>query len=927
MKRGLAWLCTALTVLLLLTACSSNGGDDVKNDNDFPKLAGPPANLEISSQNLIAGESYTITAYVTDSSGDPVNDGILVNFSAIGGEVTPIQSSTVDGEAETTFNIDNNATSAEITAAFSSSVSDDLTLNIVGSPANIVMTNGLTPGTSLAPGGETNITAYVTDSVGQAVDDGTTIYFFTSGFGAEVDATAPTKSGIATAHFVGGIASGTTTVNAATAVNVQTGTNVTASVDVPITNGDAAAISFISSSPDSFIGIKGSGQNQFAELTFQVLDVGGNPVPDGTEIKFDLTLSLHGGESLLADTGFTIGGLVVARVQAGFVAGPLRVQASYTDSLGNVISTQGVVSVVSGPPAMEHLTISQELFNQAVFVYEGLLNKYYAILADRYGNVVKDGTPVSFITDCGRIGTNADGVDALESFQVSTFEGRATAEWRSSNPIKTLCNIVAYTPGQESYDDLNGNGQFDEGIDVCTANIGEPYIDEDHNGSYTTGELYIDTDADGVYDLANTTCDMETIIWTTAKVTQSSYINPILLEVFNPTTLAWEPVTSNVFGLTHEQSLAFRYYVQDIYGNALVEGTKISVLEHEPGASSRGCSASNTEKLVFVGQDEIELPDQLGPGNVYEFFLTSASTEDTDAQTCQIDIDILTPDFTPQTAATTSTPGNNGGDQSTILVVNWALGSGSGTGLFEDTTPPTVEYTIPIDGATQVLADSSLTIVFDEPMNPLTVIPEYITLTDLTEGTQRPLYVDTLDSTATTYIFNPDGDFNADHDYRVNISTNVEDLSGNNLASSYSFDFTSIGALQDPPRVEFISPGPGATNVRASASIVVRFSQKMDFASIVDSDGYPVSVFLDSLGGTSVPLSFTSVSTDGTSFVFDPVDLGADLLDPGDDVDVDLALAANYRITVTANARSDAALGLIPMDKDWTSVFTTGLLP
>lgn len=678
MKRGLAWLGSAMLVLFLLTACSGGGGgsDDSDDTGSIPDPSGPPANVTVSVIPNLETDTFTIIANVTDSSGAPVNNGTPVVFNASSGDLSTLQNVTDGGEARTVLS-NPEATSVTIEAIVNASVSGEATLNISGPPAAIVVTTGLPPNAFLAPGESTSVTAYVTDVVGQPVFDGTPVYFSSNSVVAVVEDLAYTRDGFATAHFTAGPGSENVTVTAATEVDPQTGFSASDTTVVPVTDGQAASITFVSVSPEEFIGIRGSGQNQVAELLFQVFDAAGNPIPDGTEIQFSLPLGLNGGACLIDATAatpncnsaraFTFDGEVSARVQSGTVAGPLRVVASFTNAQGTVISTQGIVAVVSGPPDNEHITISQELFNQSGFVREGLENGFNVTLADRYGNVIKDGTPVSFISDCGRIGINADGVDQFDSFLVTTEDGAASAQFLTSNPVKELCTIVAYTPGEEAYDDFNGNGVYEAGIDICTGDADEPYIDENLNGSYTPGEIFIDTNGNGRYDTRNGQCDMATLIWSDANLQMSAFIGELNIEFFDPDTGLWG--VSSDFDLEHGDILRLRFSAQDTFGNALVSGTTVSVDASTCPPEALALGATGLEVDSAANTATITLPDRLGEGDLFGVVLRDRTVHAVDETpgSCQVNFKINPPD-------NTTTTGDHGGvPRSQTMFIGYGL--------------------------------------------------------------------------------------------------------------------------------------------------------------------------------------------------------------------------------------------------------------
>lgn len=115
-------------------------------------------------------------------------------------------------------------------------------------------------------------------------------------------------------------------------------------------------------------------------------------------------------------------------------------------------------------------------------------------------------------------------------------------------------------------------------------------------------------------------------------------------------------------------------------------------------------------------------------------------------------------------------------------------GSGVGSGTIEsDTTAPTVSSTSPLDGASDVAVDSTVTVTFSEEMDAATITEATVTLED---AGSNP--VDgSVTSSGTTATFTPDTDLECNTTYTVRVSTGAEDLAGNQLESEYSFSFTT----------------------------------------------------------------------------------------------------------------------------------------
>ncbi len=507
----------------------------------------------------------------------------------------------------------------EINDDDSSSSNADSSTSASNEAATINLTSSLPAGSSLAQGGQATITAEVIDDNGNPVSDGTLVNF-TSDRGT-ISATATTRNGIALATFQAGTAGGIVAVTAASGQATKT-------ISFQVDSGSAATVNFVSASLQS-IGVIGSGTPQVSILKFKVVDSSGNEVADGTPVTFSKNV-LGGQESLSQTTASTVGGEVSVSLQSGTVSGTVTVIASIVTESGKTVSSEGRVTIVSGQPDAEHIGMAVEFFNIAGGKTFGLQDTISAYLGDRYGNVVPDGTSVSFISECGTIGSS-------EGFTTTTTFGVAKGILQSSNPTTPflggvgnlgnvgLCRVMAYTPGRESFTDVNGNGVFDSGIDTCRADLPEPFIDGNDNGQYDVGETYIDVNGDESFTSTDGVCQENTMIWASAQVLMSDFIDEILL-------------TPTSFNISKGACQSFTLNFMDQQGNSLVSGTTLKV---------------ETTAGTLQGTTNIVKGDSLSTGSVYSFRLCSSLDATAQPQLAEVTVTISPPNGdSPQ--------GNNG---------------------------------------------------------------------------------------------------------------------------------------------------------------------------------------------------------------------------------------------------------------------------
>jgi adhesin/invasin len=466
-------------------------------------------------------------------------------------------------------------------------------------PAQIILSSstGMSP---LSLNGKATITADVKDSQGNPVKDGTQVSFSTTG-GGVITELALTENGKAQANFSATNQAGLVTITAIVkTVNAKT---VEESITLTIAAGSAGVIE-ISKIEPKVIGIIGSGVAQIATIEFLVKDNLGNPVVDGTEVNFSLgNTILGGGETITTQDktgetaiGTTNNGLVKVMLKSGRVAGNIDVIATVNET----ISTAAKVTIVGSDPEAKHLSLAAEFFNVAGGVTFGLLDQITAYVGDRFGNIVPDGTAITFMSEGGTIGSSIGG----GAFTTTTQLGQATAQLQTagptvpllggvptlrhdgyqcsgnysrtgSSPDVPLCGnpglvtIVAFTTGTESFTDVNGNGQYD--VNEPYEDLSEPYIDGNDNNQFDVGELYIDVNGDHQFNQGNNQFDgpggqsSNTTIWQSIKILFSASTAPFQVE---PTDFYIPNGSGQSFSIKN---------IGDIYGNPLVAGSRLRV--------------------------------------------------------------------------------------------------------------------------------------------------------------------------------------------------------------------------------------------------------------------------------------------------------------------------------------------------------------
>ncbi len=125
-----------------------------------------------------------------------------------------------------------------------------------------------------------------------------------------------------------------------------------------------------------------------------------------------------------------------------------------------------------------------------------------------------------------------------------------------------------------------------------------------------------------------------------------------------------------------------------------------------------------------------------------------------------------------------------------FIFVLASCGGGS-SGDDTDTTAPTISSVTPVDGASDVARDSVITATFDEDLFATTVDGTSFTLS----GNSTAAGVATFDGTTNVASFTPDSELDKLTAYTATLTTAITDLSGNALASNYSWSFTSADGV------------------------------------------------------------------------------------------------------------------------------------
>ncbi len=201
--------------------------------------------------------------------------------------------------------------------------------------------------------------------------------------------------------------------------------NQTAS-DKPV-SGKASNILLLKQSSQS-IGVKESGSEEVAQITFQVADSLGRPVilNQSADVKFTLGEQPGGGEFIFPAAARTDNnGQVTVNLSSGTRAGVVQVVAEALVEGRRIRSLPVSVAIHGGLPEQLHFSLGPARYNFPGLRTFGIINPVSVVVGDKYGNPVKEGTAVYFTTTHG----------VIEGSVLTNKEGRGTVKLISANPL------------------------------------------------------------------------------------------------------------------------------------------------------------------------------------------------------------------------------------------------------------------------------------------------------------------------------------------------------------------------------------------------------------------------------------------------------------------------------------------------------------
>jgi hypothetical protein len=384
---------------------------------------------------------------------------------------------------------------------------------------------------------------------GETIEFNTTLGGLTPAAGGTPDtqtlSATTAADGTAAVRFMETGSAGTATIQAK-----HLTTEVTKSVQVNVTTVQQIThkSTLCNGSACTIMGVRGSGFNEQAQITFSLKDSANQPA-SGVKVTFSIPNAPK--ETTVTTSGTTNAqGEVTATVSAGLTIGAFVVHA--TAIPGKVEVDSPTIGIRGAKPSNDGFSLKCDLVNIAAYVSADPPAAFEinckVKVVDRFNNPVGTGTAVNFKSEAGNITTSVNTTAYLPTGS-NTAEGEGTAIFKTRggtffpvdvlpleempaqfpfprykeprifegqlerNPRDSLVTIIAYTRGEEHFSDDNNNGVRD--LSEQFIDQGEPFVDGNDNGVRDDGETYIDeAPADGRWNGPNGTWDKDTTIWT-----------------------------------------------------------------------------------------------------------------------------------------------------------------------------------------------------------------------------------------------------------------------------------------------------------------------------------------------------------------------------------------------------------------------------
>ncbi len=302
-------------------------------------------------------------------------------------------------------------------------------------------------------------------------------------------------------------------------------------------------------------------------------------------------------------------GLVYTTLKSGNIATSVTVTATAIVGEVELEATSPALAIVGAKPNARGITFSCDRFNVGGFVLDDVHTKCTVLLSDRYSNKIGFKTSVTFMTEAGQITSNATTEDSGDNMG-STFVTIRTGNPRPKdvaplsdepsvtdgnyirNPRDGLLIIIAATTGEEEFTDINGNGEYDQGEPFV--DLGEPLIDADDNGIFSSGEQFLDANGNSQYDGPNGQWDGDTIIWTATWMVWTGHYQG------GSSCGSYSSLCPGTFNIPKGSNQTFTWSISDFNLNPLNASLNVNI-----SVDGKGSLGSTAPHLPFSAVDSL----------------------------------------------------------------------------------------------------------------------------------------------------------------------------------------------------------------------------------------------------------------------------------------------------------------------------------
>jgi hypothetical protein len=367
---------------------------------------------------------------------------------------------------------------------------------------------------------------------------------------------------------------------------------------------------------------------------------------------------------------------------------------------------------------------------------------------------------------------------------------------------------------------------------------------------------------------------------------------------------------------------------KDLAGNALASSFSSSfrtakrsgsgpvVVTASPGGGTTGVGTDAKITIVF---DQVIDTSSVSSSTVYVSAgscpsggtaLSAAYTFSADGTTVTVDpAAALTASTTYRINVTTGvTNKNTPSDSATATCTTFTTGSAA------DSTRPSVSSTTPTNGSSTLKRWESLTVTFDEAIDPKTVGPANVELIRSSDSFRIPTKF-SFDTSGKVLTINPSNLLGSNITYYVNLKQSIRDTAGYALSSFYTFSFTTVTTSDSTaPTVSSVSlykgtsysATCGGTGVARSTNISGK-EIKVYFSEPIDPDTaiYGVFSLLDTPGASQTYVQLFSVTlstSDASSTERSMIKIRTD---------AQLSNGTNYQIKILTDVTDDADNALV----------------